>query len=200
MLENSVHSEISPAHAMHLAGYLWCILGLVWLAMAITTKKAKRRETPFELVLHVAPLFLAFWLLFGRVQLFPWLLQPLLPGLPILWWTGLFLTALGLAISIWARLSLGSNWSGTVTLKDDHELIRKGLYRRIRHPIYTGLLVAVIGTGLIHSQLRDLLGFLLLYFTFYFKAKREESFLHHEFGPSFTDHQRHTGMFWPKFL
>ncbi len=85
-----------------------------------------------------------------------------------------------------------------VTLKDDHELIRKGLYRRIRHPIYTGILLGAIGTGMIRGQLRDLLCFVILYVTFYFKARREESFLLQEFGHSFAEHQSHTGMFWPK--
>ena len=198
MFENLFHDQMSPTLAMHLARGLWWILALVWLAMAYAIKKVKRTETPFERVLHLVPLCIAFWFLFGRVQLFPWLCFPLLSSRPLFWWLGVVVTALGMTIAIWARLSLGTNWSGMVTLKDNHELIRKGLYRRIRHPIYTGILVGVIGTGLIHSQLRDLLCFLILYVTFYFKAKREESFLHQEFGPNFTEHQRHTGMFWPK--
>ena len=166
--------------------------------MAFAIKKVKRSETPFERVLHLAPLFIAFWFLFGRVQLFPWLFLSLLPSSPVFWWLGISITALGMAISIAARVSLGTNWSGTVTLKDDHELIRKGLYRRIRHPIYTGILIGVLGTGMIYGQLRGLLCFVILYLTFYFKAKREESFLHQEFGPNFVEHQRQTGMFWPK--
>jgi protein-S-isoprenylcysteine O-methyltransferase Ste14 len=189
---------MSPHLAMLFATYLWWLLALVWVVLAFTNKSVKRSETPFERLLHLAPLLVAFWFLFGRIQLFHWLFVPLLPSRPLLWWTGLFLTATGIAISIWARFSLGTNWSGTVTLKDDHELIRKGLYSRIRHPIYTGILIAVFGTGLILCQIRGLLSFLLLYATFYFKARREESFLLHEFGPKFTEHQRNTGMFWPK--
>jgi len=198
MFQNSIPTEMSPALALDLTRWLWWILGLVWLIKAFTMKKAKRTETPSERVLHIAPLLIAFWFLFGRVLPFQWLFLPLLPSRPLFWWLGVVITALGMAISIWARLSLGSNWSGLVTLKDDHELIRKGLYRRIRHPIYTGILVGVIGTGMIHGQLRGLLCFVILYLTFYFKAKREESFLLQEFGPNFTEHQSHTGMFWPK--
>jgi len=167
--------------------------------MAFTTKRTKRRESVLERIRHILPLLIGFWFLFGRTLYLPWLHFRLLPSLPAIWWAGLSLTLLGVGFAIWARLSLGSNWSGTVTLKDDHELIRKGLYSRVRHPIYSGILLGVIGTGMIHGQLRDLLGFLLLYASFYFKARREESFLQQEFGPNFAEHQRQTGMFLPKF-
>jgi protein-S-isoprenylcysteine O-methyltransferase Ste14 len=192
-------TDMSPDFALLLARCFWWLLALIWLVMAFAIKKAKRTETPLERLLHIVPLLFGFWLIFGQIRTFRFLHYPLLPAGSILRWTGLLITAVGIAISVWARLSLGANWSGIVTVKAGHELIRKGLYRLIRHPIYTGILLGAIGTGLIQSQLRDLLGFLILYITFYFKAKREESFLQQEFGSSFTEHQQTTGMFWPKF-
>lgn len=198
MLDLLFSSDFTADRAIQYARWLWSALAIVWLVMAFANKSSKRSESLPELLQHIIPIFIAFSLLFGtqvRLALFGF---GLLPQRSEFWWTGLFLTAMGVAISIWARLSLGSNWSGTVTLKTDHELIRKGLYSRIRHPIYTGLLVAALGSGMIRGQLRDLLAFLILYATFYFKARREESFLLHEFGPAFTAHQQHTGMFWPK--
>ena len=86
-----------------------------------------------------------------------------------------------------------------VTLKKDHELIRSGLYRWIRHPIYTGILLAVIGTALARGHLRGWLGFVVLWGNFFFKARREETFLRQEFGADFDEHARHTGMFFPNF-
>src|SRR3974390_1597125 len=143
MANNLFFKGISPNQAMLLVRSLWGVLAVVWLVLAFANKSSKRTETPLERLLHLAPLFVAMWFLFGRVQPFPWLFLPLLPAGPVLRCAVVLLAGLGMAISIWARLSLGTNWSGMVTLKDNHELIRKGPYRRIRHPLYTGLPVDV---------------------------------------------------------
>jgi protein-S-isoprenylcysteine O-methyltransferase Ste14 len=198
MLQNLIVGEMTAARAMLWAKILWCILVAVWFLWSFAIKRTKRSETLRERVQHIVPLLLAFWLIFNAPKHLLWLNLRLLPDVPIARWTGLFITALGMAISIWARLTLGANWSGTVTLKDNHELIRAGLYSRIRHPIYTGILVGVVGTAIIQGELRGLLGFLILLLTLHLKAKREEGFLYQEFGPGFIEHQRRTGMFLPK--
>jgi protein-S-isoprenylcysteine O-methyltransferase Ste14 len=178
------------------AGWLWTVLMAVWVVMWFGIKKAKRRETNRERLQHLIPLLIGFWLLFGR----NWggLNSRLVPDVPAARWLGLVLTATGVGISIWARVSLGTNWSGVVTLKDDHELIRKGIYRWIRHPIYAGLLLATIGTAVIKGHMRGWLGFLIVFAAFYFKARREEAFLRQEFGDGFEEHAKRTGMFLPK--
>ncbi len=198
MLERLVYGDLTPDRAMHLAKWCWVALGSVWLVMAFAIKRAKQRESIQERLQYLLLLVGGFWLLFGGAAPWPWFYFRMLPAVPVIWWTGLVLTAVGVAIAIWARLSLGSNWSGTVTLKEGHELIRKGLYRQIRHPIYTGILLGAIGSGMIQGELRDLLGFFVLFCSLFIKAKREEAFLFQEFGSNFTEHQRHTGMFLPK--
>ncbi|HKM82434.1 MAG TPA: isoprenylcysteine carboxylmethyltransferase family protein [Terriglobia bacterium] len=179
------------------AEYMWMALWGVWVVMWFSTKSVKKRETSLERVQHLIPLILGFWLLFEK----NWngLSLRLVPDTPAAWWLGLVLTAAGVTISIWARVSLGTNWSGVVTLKDNHELIRKGLYRWIRHPIYTGILLAMIGTAMIKGHLRGWLGFLIVWAAFYIKARREEGFLRGEFGERFEEHAKHTGMFFPKW-
>jgi protein-S-isoprenylcysteine O-methyltransferase Ste14 len=198
MLHNLFCTQITSGRALDWAEWLWLLLALVWFALSFTIKSAKRTETIVERFQHVVPLLLSFWLLFAPNRYLLWLNFRLWPDSPLFWWTGLVITAAGVGISIWARLSLGTNWSGMVTLKDNHELIRTGLYSRIRHPIYTGIFFAAIGVGVIQGQLRCLLGVLILLVTFHFKAKREEGFLYQEFGPSFVEHHRRTGMFLPK--
>jgi protein-S-isoprenylcysteine O-methyltransferase Ste14 len=199
MLDNLLGGEMTPDRAMQYAKWCWMLLAIVWLVMAVAIKRAKRRESIVERLQYTAILVIGFWLLFGQARNIAWLHSRLLPNVPAVWWSGLLLTGIGIAIAVFARISLGSNWSGTVTVKEDHELIRKGLYSRIRHPIYTGILLGALGSGMIHGELRDLLGFLILLSSFFIKAKREESFLFQEFGTNFTEHQRHTGMFLPKF-
>ena len=187
---------ITTEQALQMAVVLWYVLGLVWLVMWFGMKRAKRSETAWERLQHVVPVLVAFWLLFERQ--WPLLDLRLYPEAPGVLWAGVLVTTLGVGIGVWARLSLGTNWSGMVTLKKDHELIRTGLYKRIRHPIYTGILVGFLGTELIKGQVRGLLGFLILWLSFYFKARREENFLRQEFGEGFEEHARHTGMFLPK--
>jgi protein-S-isoprenylcysteine O-methyltransferase Ste14 len=184
--------------ALEAASICWWLLMLVWLVMAFSMKRAKKRETPGERAQHLIPVLLGFWLLFGRKPHWGWLNLQVLPQEPSLWMVGLMLTAVGVGIGIWARLSLGTNWSGMVTLKSGHELIRHGLYRWIRHPIYTGILGGMVGTAIIIGDLRGFLGVVIVLASFYCKARREERFLKQEFGAGFEEHARQTGMFLPR--
>jgi protein-S-isoprenylcysteine O-methyltransferase Ste14 len=188
--------SINAGEASRWANGLWMALAGVWLVLWFGTKSVKKRETSRERVQHLLPMLFGFWLLFGRNWI--GLDVRLVPDMPAVLWAGLALTAAGVAISIWARVSLGTNWSGVVTLKDDHELIRNGPYRWIRHPIYAGILLAMIGTAMIRGHARGWLGFLLVLAAYYFKARREERYLLQEFGERFAEHSHHTGMFLPK--
>lgn len=192
-----IAAELTRDQAEILARFLWMLLMFVWVLLWLGMKKAKRLESPAQMLQHAIPVTLGFWLLFGKPGNF--LSQKLWVTSAFVLWTGVWLTALGVATSIWARLILGANWSGVVTLKQDHELIRKGPYRWVRHPIYTGILVSFVGTQLIHARLAGCLGFAVVLASFYLKARREEGFLREEFGPGFDEHARSTGMFFPKW-
>ncbi len=181
------------------AGRLWQLLLVVWVVLWFGMKKAKKLEGWGERAQHGVLVVAGFWLLFGQLANWGWLDYRLVPNVPAIWAAGLLLTAIGVAISIWARLSLGSNWSGMVTLKNDHVLIRNGLYRWIRHPIYTGILLGMIGSAMIRGHLRGWIGLVVVLAAFYFKARREERFLREEFGAGFDEHSQRTGMFLPKW-
>ena len=100
--------------------------------------------------------------------------QPFLPPSPIGAWLGILITALGLGIAVIARLYLGSNWSARVEIKEDHALIRTGPYRYVRHPIYSGILLALLGSAIALNRWRALLGLALMFAGLWLKARHEE--------------------------
>ena len=177
---------------------LWLLFGLYWLVSALKRKRTKQRESWMQRWLYVIPLIAAAWYLGGAEPRYPWLGVRFVPENLAVAWLGAAMTAAGVGIALWARWHLGTNWSGTVTLKEGHELIRTGPYRSIRHPIYTGIMLAMIGSAVALGQVRGLIGAAILWLAFYVKARREESFLAQEFGERFTEHAQRTGMFLPK--
>lgn len=99
---------------------------------------------------------------------------------------GLSLTIAGLAFAVWARAFLGKNWSAAVTVKQDHELIRHGPYSLVRHPIYTGILLALLGTSVTFGTIRGLLAFLVAGLALWLKSRREEFFMVDQFGAEYV--------------
>lgn len=178
---------------------LWLLFGVYWLVSALKRKKTKQRETVLQRVGYTLPLALVFYLLYQRQPHYGWLDNRFFPPGPFGEWFGVLLTAAGIGVAFWARWHLGTNWSGVVTLKEGHELIRTGPYRFIRHPIYTGILLALFGTAITFGAVRGLFAVAIVWLSFYIKASREESFLSQEFGPGFAEHKQHTGMFLPRF-
>jgi protein-S-isoprenylcysteine O-methyltransferase Ste14 len=178
---------------------LWMLFGLYWIVSALKLKKTKRRESWGQRFRYVLPLLAAFYLLSRPEANYGWLGARFVPASDDAAWIGVALTALGVGMAFWARWHLGANWSGVVTLKEGHELIRSGPYRNIRHPIYTGILLALLGTAVAVGEVRALLAVAIAWLSFYTKARREESFLTQEFGDRFAEHRRHTGMFLPRF-
>jgi protein-S-isoprenylcysteine O-methyltransferase Ste14 len=113
---------------------------------------------------------------------------------------GIVLVWAGIALAIWARWHLGKYWSGRITIKEDHKLIRTGPYSRLRHPIYSGLDLAAIGSALLIDRWRCVAGVCVIILGFALKAKREESMLTAQFGAAFEEHRRHTGFLFPRLI
>jgi protein-S-isoprenylcysteine O-methyltransferase Ste14 len=93
-------------------------------------------------------------------------------------------------VAVWARLILGRNWSGVITLKEGHELIERGPYRVVRHPIYTGILAMLAGTAIALGYFGGFLGFLLVFVSFWLKLKREEDLMLEHFPAKYAAYQR----------
>ena len=180
-------------------GALWAILGLYWLAAAFGRKRAEKREPAAERLVHILLMIGGFALLYSPDPRFGALNRRFLPASPLLGIFGVVLTAAGVAFAIWARAHLGKYWSGDVAIRQEHRLIRTGPYKFIRHPIYAGMLLALIGTVMVIGEYRAIVGFGVILLGFVNKARKEESFLRAQFGAGFEEHKRLTGFFFPRF-
>jgi protein-S-isoprenylcysteine O-methyltransferase Ste14 len=98
--------------------------------------------------------------------------------------------AAGLAYSIWARHYLGRNWSGIVTVKQDHELVRDGPYRHVRHPIYSGILLGFVGSAIARDEWRGVLAIAIAYLALWRKLRLEERWMIERFGDAYRRFQR----------
>jgi protein-S-isoprenylcysteine O-methyltransferase Ste14 len=118
--------------------------------------------------------------------------QRFLPDRAFFVWTGLGLQTASVALGIWARRVLGRHWSGEITIKVDHQLIRFGPYRLVRHPIYTAWLGMFAGTALVFGQMHGVLGFAMAAFAYWRKIRLEEANLKNAFGPEYDAYRRET--------
>lgn len=165
---------------------LWLVWLTYWLIAAGGTKADRRTETLASRLTHMLPLALGAALMFSRRLTDIWLYDRIFPLAEACFWLGTIMTVLGLAFSIWARVHLGRNWSGTVTLKQDHELIRTGPYGIVRHPIYTGLLFAMLGTAIALNEWRGVVALALIAAAFVRRCRLEERWLAEIFPDSYA--------------
>lgn len=171
-----------PENYSRLVLWVWTLWALYWLTAAIGNKRTQRREPPRSRLTYLLALVAGGLLLAWPHS--PW--GPLLdlrlwPRTALPYTAGLVVLVAGLAFSVWARVHLGRNWSGNVTVKEGHELIRTGPYGYVRHPIYTGLLAAVLGTAICSGTLRAALAFVIIAAALVVKSRAEERFMREAF-------------------
>ena len=114
-------------------------------------------------------------------------------------YAGFAATLIGLAVAAWARIHLGRNWSDKVVIQAGHQLIRTGPYARLRHPIYSGVLLGVLGTAVVLGEWRGAIAFLLLLTNYAIKARKEDRVLARNFGDDFLLHEKQAGFLLPRF-
>ncbi len=175
---------------------IWTVLCLYWMLSALRTKPVKSRESLGQRLGYVLPLALGVTLLFNPRAHYSWLGRRFAPDTIAV--AGIVLTAAGVALAMWARLVLGENCSAAVSIRKNQELIRMGPYCIMRHPIYTGMLLGLLGTAVVVGEVRSLLALVILGLGSYLKARKEEVFRLREFGAGFEAHAKHTGMFLPR--
>ncbi len=165
---------------------MWLTWGLYWAVSARDVKRSVRREVLASRATHLVPL-IAGALLVALPQVPSALFATrILPATIATYWIGVATVFVGLAFAVWARRHIGTNWSGTVTVKEDHALVRTGPYALVRHPIYTGLLLAILGSGVARGELRGVWAFALCTISFAVKLRLEERWMRQAFGEEYA--------------
>ena len=171
-----------------------------WWAASYHVKTTARHESVRSRLLHIVPLMLAAALLTMRHSPSRILAERFVPAGVWPFWVGAVLTVAGLLVSVWARVHLGRNWSATITVKKDHELITSGPYRFARHPIYSGLLLAFIGSALACGELRAILAVTLAFWALWRKLRIEEQWMREQFGTAYDEYARRVAALVPFVL
>lgn len=129
-----------------------------------------------------------------------WLREQFVPHTTWVYSIGLALAASGVVLAVYARSTLGANWSGNVTLKDGHTLITTGPYGAVRHPIYTGFLLLFFGNAIMVGDWRGLIAVAIVLASFWLKLSSEEKLLQKRFGEAFAAYRRKTSALVPGIL
>ena len=177
----------------------WIVFVLYWIVSAIRTRDTLQTESFVSrysiLLIEVAGFVLLFRHSAGIGFLGNRFRHRTLASAIV----GSILTWMGIGLAIWARYHLAEYWSARITIKEDHQLIRTGPYAHLRHPIYSGIILATIGSALVIDEWRCVLGVCLVLTGYCLKARKEEALLTRQFGDSFREHQKNAGFLIPRF-
>ncbi|KRG69851.1 methyltransferase family protein [Pseudoxanthomonas dokdonensis] len=178
----------------------WASVCLYWMWSARGNKPVERSEPSLQRFLYYWLPLLAVVALLGPGEWFgdSWLRDAFLPHSLTVEAVGLLLCVAGAVLAIWSRWSLGRNWSVSVQIKQAHALVENGPYRRVRHPIYSALLLMFTGTAIMIGEWRGLIALALALASFWFKLRREEHWLLSLFGERYRDYIGRTGALLPR--
>ena len=169
---------------------LWGLLAFVWLIFTFINKRTVRREGIFGQFLVLILLFIGFAFIFNPYLSFIIIRYRFyIPS--SVGWFGVFLTACGVVLAVWARFVIGRNWSGAaITLKENHKLVQTGAYSIMRHPIYAGLLLAAVGMMITKGTIGDLIGIAFLLAAFLIRIPKEEKLMSEQFPEEYPEYMK----------
>jgi protein-S-isoprenylcysteine O-methyltransferase Ste14 len=170
----------------------WIVWLLIWLFASFGVKKTVRQEDPLSRLGNTAPIWIGAFLLVARPSWLGPLHIRIIPHDLMTFYIGAVLTFIGLVFAVWARFHIGRNWSGVITLKEDHALIRSGPYALVRHPIYSGLLLAIIGSAIAGGDIAAALAVVAVLYAVLRRVSIEESWMSETFGREYADYKAST--------
>jgi protein-S-isoprenylcysteine O-methyltransferase Ste14 len=179
---------------------MWLCWSVYWWALSRNVKNTIRREPLTARALHVVPLIVAALLLWVPSVSIAVLNVRFLPDAAWPYWVGAAVTGAGLLFAVWARAHIGRNWSGIVTIKQEHELVTSGPYAFVRHPIYTGLLVAFVGSAMARGEWRGILAVVIALCALWRKLRLEEHWMIEQFGQAYQSYRARVAALIPFIL
>lgn len=177
---------------------LWMAWLLYWIVSAWGVRRNERGESGTQRLLTAIVLGFGGFLIFARASHLGALDRRFVPDSEAGRVVALIMAIAGLGFSVWARVHLGKFWSSRVTLKEGHQLIQSGPYARVRHPIYSGIALAMVGTALFVGEWRVLVGAGIFIVGHWLKSRREEALLTSQFGPEYDAYRNRTGSLLPR--
>lgn len=180
----------------------WLIVLAYWFISGLSAKKVEHQETFFKrFIQYWLPLIIAILLLgpgdwYGHT----WLRENFIEHTNLVGIIGLSISVIGAIIACVSRYILGKNWSLSVQRKEGHQLIQNGIYKLIRHPIYTGLLLLFTGNAIIVGDYRAIIAVLIVFVSLWLKLKKEEKILTETFGAKYTEYIKQTKALIPYLL
>jgi protein-S-isoprenylcysteine O-methyltransferase Ste14 len=185
---------VTPLSLIRIAWIVWLVS---WFAAAAWSDRTVRRPALRREVLYRALTVAGAMLMFGFNPGSVRADTPLWPVAPAIGWLLAGLVICGFLFMWWARIHLGELWSSSVTRKEHHHVVDTGPYAIVRHPIYTGLLLAIIATVLLRVTIVTLTGGTLIGAGVYVKARVEEEFLRQQLGKPYDAYARRVPMLVP---
>jgi protein-S-isoprenylcysteine O-methyltransferase Ste14 len=168
----------------------WALWFGYWVWSARKLPRVVRTEALPGRIAHLTVLVLSFAMGVFRLLAFGPLGWTFLPPSAIWIPVGLLVTVAGLGMAVWARVHLGASWSGRVGIRSDQKLVRSGPYALVRHPIYTGVVTAFLGTAICGGQVQGLLAAGMMLVSYVVKIRIEERLLVEHFGDEYRVYQR----------
>jgi protein-S-isoprenylcysteine O-methyltransferase Ste14 len=178
-------------------GLMWLLWGAYWGYAARKTRKTVHRESRWGRLQHLTLFVLAVVLMNSGLIPSEFLNHRIVPADVAYQALGCAITALGLGWAIWARVHLGSYWSGEITLKEGHKLIQSGPYAITRHPIYTGLLTAIFGSSVAQGETRGFIAMALVFAAIIRKSSVEEELMMSQFPEDYKNYRLKVNRLFP---
>jgi len=173
-----------------LIGLMWIAIFVIWAISGLTTKRTVGSGSDSQARFLLWGVMLGWLMAFGQSFRPGVLGERFIPKQPAGAYVGFALTAVGLGFALWARFAIGRNWGSLVTVQEGHKVARSGPYAIVRHPIYSGFMLATLGTAIAIGEVGGLVGTALVIISWAYKSRLEEAFMIEHFGAEYQQYRQ----------